>query len=153
MDFATTGSIRLRDREQRKTMSDIAAVDLGGKPWKLSAYKGKVVVLNFWASWCPPCRQETPDLVGLAREFESKGVQVVGISMDDGPEPVHLFVKQFHIPYPVLLPDAGSSLVAAVESLPTTFVIDRNGRVAAVHIGAITKSQLRGELERLLGET
>ena len=111
--------------EGRQTLPDFSLSDLGGKLWKLNDRKGKVVLLNFWATWCPPCRQETPGLVKLAAAYKDKGVEVVGVSMDQGgPAIVQKFVMDYEIPYPILLPTPQSTLPLDISSLPTTLLID-----------------------------
>jgi thiol-disulfide isomerase/thioredoxin len=142
----------LRNPGARNPMPEIATTDLAGKPWKLHDHRGDVVLVNVWATWCPPCREETPGLVRLSTEYRGKGFQVVGVSMDDGPAPVRRFVDQFHVPYAVVMPDRDSPLTAAVESLPTSFLIDRQGRVATVYMGAVSEGTLRGAVDRLLAE-
>jgi cytochrome c biogenesis protein CcmG/thiol:disulfide interchange protein DsbE len=133
---------------------DIHLPDLAGSPWQLSDRRGKVVLVNFWATWCPPCREETPGLVRLYRDYHSKGVDVVGISMDDDPrQAVPPFVRQYGLPYAVLVPDANFQLANDIDSLPTTLLIDRKGRVAKVYVGAVGEDQVEGDLDVLLKET
>jgi thiol-disulfide isomerase/thioredoxin len=134
-------------------MPPIALSDLNGQPWNLRDHRGKVVVVNFWATWCPPCRMETPDLVQVANEYSNKNVSVVGISMDDNPrDAAPPFVSRYRIPYPVLTPDSNFALGNSIESLPTTLLIDRDGRLAKAYMGAITASRLRSDVDRLLAE-
>ncbi len=137
---------------QRKPMPEIAMPDLNGATWNLSARRGRVTLVNFWASWCPPCRQETPGLVRMANDYRSRGFDVAGISMDDSDAPVRRFVQTYHVPYPILLPPANSPLASAIQSLPTTFLIDRQGRVAKVYDGAVGEGELRSDIDRLLAE-
>ena len=133
---------------------DFHLPDLAGSPWQLSDRRGKVVLVNFWATWCPPCREETPGLVRLYRDYRSKGVVVVGISMDDDPrQAVPPFLRQYGVPYTVLVPDSGFNLAGDIESLPTTLLIDRQGRVAKVYVGAVGESEVEEELDVLLKES
>ncbi|MDR3700239.1 MAG: TlpA disulfide reductase family protein [Candidatus Sulfopaludibacter sp.] len=152
MDVSPPATGKLRNPDGRKSMPDIASTDLRGNPWRLSDHKGEAILVNVWASWCPPCREETPGFVRVAKEYEGNGFEVVGVSADEGPAPVRRFVDQFHVPYPVILPGADSPLIAAVESLPTSFLLDRQGRVATVYVGAVSERQLRGDIARLLEE-
>ena len=102
-----------------------------GKPVKLSDYKGKVVVLNFWATWCPPCRDEIPDLVSLQKQYAAQGVVVIGISMDEGGAArVASFAKKYGINYPVVMGDEKTfEAYGGIQVLPTTFIIDRKGNI------------------------
>ena len=112
------------------------------------------MLVNFWATWCPPCRQETPDLVALQKRYGSRGFTVVGISMDtNADEVVPDFVRKFKVNYPTLVPAPGSALADAIDSLPTSFLVDRNGRVANSFIGQISTEELAGQIEALLSET
>jgi len=152
MDSGSAVVSRLRNPVDRKAMPDVASTDLRGHPWRLSDHVGQAVLINVWASWCPPCREETPGFVRVVRDYEGKGFEAVGVSADESPAPVRKFVDQFHVPYPIIMPGADSPLIAAVESLPTSFLIDRKGRVATVYVGAVTERQLRGDIDRLLKE-
>jgi thiol-disulfide isomerase/thioredoxin len=134
-------------------MADLAWADLNGRPWKLADRKGKVVLVNVWASWCPPCRQETPGLVALANAYRDKAFEIVGVSMDDSPDPVRRFVREYQVPYPIVMPSQDSILNRAVEALPTSFLVDGQGRVAKVYTGAVSESQLRADVDRLLAGT
>ncbi len=126
---------------------------LNGGRWSLAEERGKIVVVNFWATWCPPCRMETPGLVSIANRYAAKGVQVVGVSMDDEPQrAVPAFVSRFGIPYPILLPTADSPLASSIESLPTSLLIDRNGRVVRTYLGAVDERTLAKDIDQLLSE-
>jgi cytochrome c biogenesis protein CcmG/thiol:disulfide interchange protein DsbE len=142
----------LRPVAERKPMANIALPDLAGKLWKLSDHRGQVVLVNVWATWCPPCREETPGLIDLAQEYRGKGFEILGVSADDTTEPVRRFVTQYEVPYPVARPGADSPLIAAVESLPTSFLLDRQGRVAAVFIGAVGRRALAQDVTQLMAE-
>ena len=136
----------------RKPMSSLAFTGLDdGKPWNLSDHRGEIVLINVWASWCPPCREETPALVAVANRYRARGVAVVGVSMDDGTASVRQFVRRFQVPYTVVMAPSDSS-ISAVAGLPTSFLLDPSGRVAAVYIGQVTESRLRVDLDRLLAE-
>src|SRR3974390_2633012 len=79
---------------------------LNGADLRLSAYRGKIVLLDFWATWCDPCRDEIPHFVELQDKYGADGLQIIGVSMDDGPEPVRAFYQQFHLNYPVVMGNA-----------------------------------------------
>ena len=133
---------------------DFRLADLAGSRWQLSDRRGKVVLVNFWATWCPPCREETPGLVRLYRDYRPKGVEVVGIAMDDDPrKAVPPFLRQYSVPYTVLVPDSGFQLAGDIDSLPTTLLIDRQGRVAKVYVGAVGEAEVEEELDVLLKES
>lgn len=116
-------------------------------PLALASLQGKVVVVNFWATWCPPCREELPYLISTVKEYEPKGVTLVAISNDDRPgqrEAVKAFLTQFPelTPYAALgVPDVGERY--QVKALPSVYVIDRYGHVSASFQGQATESQLR----------
>ena len=130
---------------------DFSLQDLDGKPLNLSSYRGKVVLLDFWATWCTPCRGEIPHFVEFQNKYGDQGFQAIGISMDDGPKPVREFYQQLKMNYPVAL---GSEKVAeaygGVLGLPVTFVIGRDGRVAAKYVGEVQMSTLQQRIETLL---
>lgn len=138
---------------QRKAMADFTFPTLDGPPWTLSRHRGRVVLLNFWATWCPPCQTETPALVRIARDYGAKGLDVAGVAMDQGGlSNVQSFVAAYHVPYPILLPRPFSPVTGVVRAFPTTFLIDRQGRVANTTVGALDEASFRRELERLLQE-
>ena len=139
---------RLEDDDQQRNEADFTLTDLNGKPWTLKDLKGKVVMLNFWATWCPPCRKEMPDLENLYRQFEPQGLVILGIS-DDEPEKVREFVQKQGTTYPVLL-DPGSKVneLLHIQGIPKTFVYDREGKIVAQSIDMRTKSQFLEMLGR-----
>lgn len=116
---------------------DFTLPQLDGPSLQLSSYRGKVVLLDFWATWCDPCREETPRLVELQQKYAGRGLQIIGVSMDDTPDPVRGFYQQFHMNYPVVMGNAKiGELYGGILGLPIAFVLDREGRIAAKHIGA-----------------
>lgn len=119
-----------------------------GEPFRLSDHRGEVVVLNLWATWCPPCRHEIPDFIGLQDEYRDDGLTVVGVSLDeDGWDAVRPFAEEMGISYAIAVDDGTvDGLYGPTVSLPTTFVIDRDGNVAHYIPGMI----LRDDLEPLL---
>jgi thiol-disulfide isomerase/thioredoxin len=126
--------------------------DLDGKQVKLSDFKRKVVILNFWATWCAPCRVEIPGFLELQKKYGDKGLAVIGVSVDEqGPEVVKEFVKQFQMTYPVVV--GNEKIIEAyggIDGIPTTFVIDREGRIIGKHIGYEDKETLEKEIQSLL---
>ncbi|OHX13593.1 thioredoxin [Chromobacterium sphagni] len=128
--------------------------DLNAKPVTTAAYKGKVTVLNFWATWCGPCREEMPMLNGLRKKLADKGVEVVGVALDNK-EQVAPFVQQLKITYPILLGndetlDLMRSLGNKTGGLPYTLVLDRNGKVAATLTGKLDEKRLENALKKYL---
>jgi cytochrome c biogenesis protein CcmG/thiol:disulfide interchange protein DsbE len=137
----------------RKTIADISVADLQGNAWNLADHRGQVVLLNFWATWCPPCREETPGLVRLANSYRQNGLTVLGISMDDGgPGAVRKFVSDYKIPYPVALPEDRLPLTGTVQALPTTMLIDKRGRLAKIYTGGASETTFRADVDALLRE-
>ncbi|WP_095508732.1 TlpA disulfide reductase family protein [Rubrivirga marina] len=127
---------------------DFALATASGATFRLSEHRGEVVVLNLWATWCPPCRHEIPDFVELYDEYRDDGLTVVGVSLDeDGWDAVRPFAEEMGVTYPVAVDDGTvDGLYGPTVSLPTTFVIDREGNVAHYVPGMI----LRDDLEPLL---
>jgi len=125
--------------------------DLNGRKLELADYKGKVVLLDFWATWCGPCRIEIPGFVQLQERYRAQGLAVIGISLDDGPEPVREFYREYKMNYPVAMGDQKvSELFGGILGLPTTFIIGRDGRVYSKHVGATDISVFEEEIKELL---
>lgn len=114
----------------------IKMMDIDGRPVDTSTFAGQPLVVNFWATWCPPCRAEMPDLEIVHRGFGARGVKVLGLSIDDDPNPVREFRLRVGVTFPLLL-DAGRALSSAlgITSFPTTFLVARDGRVTEVLVG------------------
>lgn len=130
---------------------------LDGSAFDSAAWAGQIVVVNFWGSWCPPCRAETPDLVRIANATRGQGVQFLGVDVRDNRSSARAFVRQYRVPYPSIF-DADNQALLAFRGLPpnavpTTFVLDRRGRIAARALGRITGAQLAAVLATLQGET
>ncbi|MBZ5664626.1 MAG: redoxin domain-containing protein [Acidobacteriia bacterium] len=142
---------KVRNIAQRPVAPEFSLPELTGQTFDLSAYRGKVVLLDFWATWCDPCREEIPHFVELQDKYRDQGLQIVGISMDDGPEPVRDFYQRFHMNYPVAMGNAKiGELYGGVLGLPIAFLIDRDGRIEAKHIGATDRSVFEREIQALL---
>ena len=125
---------------------------LGGERWSLGDQVGKVVVLNFWATWCEPCRTEKPMLNRLAEELAAAGLEVAGISLDEGDTAlVQKFIDEYKIGYTILMADPDSPW-AGIENLPTTILVDKKGRMAERYVGAVPENELRRDVEALLKE-
>lgn len=132
-----------------KPLPELKLPDLNGAEWSLHENRGRVVLINFWATWCAPCREETPMLVNLGKEYKRRGLEIVGIALDEGgTEIIKRFVADYKIDYPVLLPVPGSAL-SRVDPVPTTLLIDAGGRLAKKYVGALSEKILRGDIEKL----
>lgn len=130
---------------------DFSATDLSGQTLQLSNYRGKVVLLNFWATWCAPCRSEIPRFVDLQNKYDKEGLQIVGISLDDDIKLVHGFYQQLRMNYPVVIGDAKlAEQYGRALGLPVSFLIGRNGRIYAKHVGETVISQIEREVKSLL---
>lgn len=122
-----------------------------GKPIKLSDFKGKVVLLNFWATWCAPCRKEIPTLVALQKEHGERGVAVIGVSLDQGdPAAVQSFASRMGITYPVAIGNENVQTSYGVEAIPTTFIVDRAGNIVAVHQGDAPRELIEADITAAL---
>lgn len=126
--------------------------DLEGKPLSPSDYRGKVILLTFWATWCGPCRAEVPDLIALQDRYRDK-LQVIGLSVDDGPPAeVQRFVQARQINYPVaIVPEDLQEKFGGVHGLPTMFLLDTGGRIAQKHVGLPDPQLYELEIRALLG--
>ena len=142
----------VKDSKDRKRAPEFELKDVNGKLVHLSDYKGKVVLLDFWATWCGPCGIEIPWFVEFQRKYKDRGFEVLGVSMDDdGWKSITPFVAEKNINYRILLgDDKTADLYGSVEALPTTFVVDRDGRVASVHVGLASRKDFEDAIEKLL---
>ena len=124
-----------------------------GKSVRLASYKGKLVVLNFWATWCIPCRAEIPALVELQSKYAARGLQIIGISVDDPIEKMKPFVDKYKMNYPALTAlenDAVLDTYGPMVVVPATVLIRRDGRMCTRHIGPVTKEAFEKEIKGLL---
>jgi cytochrome c biogenesis protein CcmG/thiol:disulfide interchange protein DsbE len=114
---------------------DFNLTDIHGKPFRLSDYKGKVIILDFWATWCPPCKAEIPFFIELEKQYGKDGLAVLGAALDD-PGKVKNFYKAHAMNYPVAVADQELSMVyGGIQGIPTTFVIDRDGYIREKFVG------------------
>ena len=136
---AATALLELRDQVLQETGFSLTALD--GKVYNLDALRGHVVLLNFWATWCPPCRKEMPDMQKLYERFKEKGLIVLAVS-DEKRETVEGFLAKQDYTFPILLdPDRKTNTAFYVEGIPKSFLFDRQGRLAAQSIDMRTESQ------------
>ncbi len=135
---------------------ELALVDLDGVPRRTSDYRGQVVVVNFWATWCVPCREEMPMLVSIQNDYAAKGVEVIGASSDEAGkvEAVRRFVRKLGIPFPVWLGATTAEMerLGLGHTLPATIILDRDGEPAGRIIGMAQAEDLRIYLDWLLGD-
>jgi len=126
--------------------------DLDGKPVSTAQLRGKVVIVNFWATWCPPCRAEIPDLIALQNKYKD-GLQVIGVSVDDdaSPEDVKAFATKFGMNYPIVMGSSIAKEYGGIPALPTSFVVSKEGRVVQKHMGMLKPSEIETEVRALLG--
>ena len=151
---STTVRAAVQSDKERKAAPDFALKDVDGKTVHLSDYKGKVVLLDFWATWCAPCKIEIPWFMEFEQQYKDKGFAVLGVSMDDdGWTVVKPYLQQLKINYRIVLGnDKVGDAYGGVDSLPTTLLIDRQGRIASKHIGLSGgKDDFQNDIVRLLG--
>ena len=126
--------------------------DVNGRTVRLSDYQGKVVLINFWATWCPPCRAEMPDLVKLQREHRQKGLQIIGITYPpEQKDRVRRFARSLKVNYPIILGTRQlKARFSSDETLPLTIVIDRDGKVSNIIVGILLREEFDEKIKPLL---
>ena len=129
--------------------------DLSGNKVSLSDFQGKVVILDFWATWCPPCVREIPHFVELYDQYKAQGFAMVGISLDrQGVSVVEAFVQKYKVNYPILMNDGQADRAyGGIRSIPTTFVIDRAGNIRQKYVGYRDKAVFEAGIKTLLAES
>jgi peroxiredoxin len=149
-----TARASLTPEHARKLAPNFILNDASGRPVQLSSYKGKVVILNFWATWCGGCKVEIPWFIDFQQAYSGRGFQVLGVSFDDdGWKLVKPFIAAKGVNYPVMIGDSHTAaLYGGVEALPVSFMIDKSSRIAATHLGVVSKSDYQAEIEKLLTE-
>ncbi|HTS26715.1 MAG TPA: TlpA disulfide reductase family protein [Bryobacteraceae bacterium] len=145
----------LQPAGERKPAPEFALKDSAGKTAALKKYRGKVVLLDFWATWCHGCKEEIPWFAEFAKTYRKRGLEVVGVSMDEGGWAVlKPFLAENHVPYRMLLGDEETAKrYGAADNLPDTFLIDRKGRVAAAYVaGLVDKDDVEKNLKAMLAQ-
>jgi cytochrome c biogenesis protein CcmG/thiol:disulfide interchange protein DsbE len=151
--FGTRQSGGIRPASERREVPELVMAQLDGGTWRMSEHRGQVLLVNYWATWCGPCWEETPGLIRLSRELGPKGLAVVGVAIDEGKaDKVEKFVKDFGVPYPVVRPERLSQMEYGMEGVPTTVLVDRQGRVAKTYVGAVRQADFATDVETLLAE-
>lgn len=141
------------DAKAKPANLDFVVKDMNGADVKLADYKGKVILLNFWATWCGPCKIEIPAFVELQEKYGEQGVQFLGFSVDDPVDKLKPFVEEYRINYPVLVGEGREDVQDAfgpIWGIPVTIMIGRDGSICKRHMGLATKEQFEHELQSLL---
>jgi cytochrome c biogenesis protein CcmG/thiol:disulfide interchange protein DsbE len=134
-----------------KTAPEFVRIDFAGRPVDLAGLRGRVVLLNFWATWCAPCRVEIPRFIGWQAKYAADGLQIIGVSMDDDSAPVASLVRKRGVNYPVVMGDAEIGLLyGGVLGLPVTYLIDRQGIVRARYKGEADLGAMKAAIQKLL---
>ena len=141
------------DDDARPAPLDFTIADMDGNEVNLAELRGKVILLNFWATWCGPCKIEIPGFIELQDEYGDQGFQVLGLSVDDTPEQIRPFAEEFGVNYPMLVGlgrDDFQEAYGPIWGLPISFWIDRRGTLCRTHMGIATKAEFEQELKSLL---
>ena len=145
-----------------KSAPQFSLEDLSGRKVSLADYKGKAVLINFWATWCGPCKVETPWLVDLRNQYAPKGFEILGVSTDDidrsdlkafgqQKQEISDFVQKMHMPYPVLIDgDSLSKPYGGLDAMPTSFFVDRSGKIVAATMGISSKDDIEANIQKTL---
>ncbi len=143
---------KAKQATNQKAAPDFTLKDANGSAVKLSDYRGKVVLLNFWATWCGPCKIEIPWFMEFEQQYKNRGFEVLGVAMDDdGWAAVKPYIAEHKMNYRVVLGnDEVANSYGGIDSLPTTFVINREGEIVDTHVGLIGKDDYTSEIKRLL---
>lgn len=143
----------LQPTDQRKAAPEFSLEDGAGKTATLKDYRGKVVVLDFWATWCHGCKEEIPWFAEFERNYGAQGAAVVGVSMDEeGWKVVKPFILEAEVPYRIVLGNDSTAQKYGIQAMPDTFLIDRRGKIAAAYTGMINKDEVDKNIRTLIAE-
>lgn len=150
MIFLLSGCGKLSDKTTQKS-PDFTLESLDGERITLSSFAGQIVVLNFWATWCPPCREEMPDFQATYEKYKDRGVVFLGIDIAENRAEVESFIRDYGITYTILL-DFSSEVanLYGINAIPTTYILDIDGTVLFSQVGALSADQLSAQIERAL---
>ena len=147
------GSATAPDPGLRAAAPEFSLTDANGAAVRLADYRGRVVMLNFWATWCTGCKVELPWLSEFQQRYESRGLVSIGLSLDDeGWSAIRPYLAEHPVAFPVVAADWNVAGEYAVAGLPLTLLVDRQGRIAASHLGLIDRDAWEAEIQRVLGE-
>jgi peroxiredoxin len=143
----------LQPASGRKVAPEFSLVDSSGKTMTVRDYRGRIVLLDFWATWCHGCAQEIPWFSEFHRKYGAKGLAVVGVSLDsEGWNVVKPFMKSVDLPYRVVLGDDGVAKKYGIGNMPDTFLIDREGKIAAAYVGLVDKHDVEANIQKMLSQ-
>src|SRR6266568_5040927 len=143
----------LQPADERKPAPEFALKDSSDNTVSLKDYRGKVILLDFWATWCGGCKEEIPWFSEFERKYGAKGFIVVGVSLDeDGWKVVKPFVKKADVPYRIILGDDATAKKYGIENMPDAFLIDRQGRIAAKYVGLVDKDDVESNVRAMLSQ-
>lgn len=147
-------SAPLYPAQNKAEAKDFTVELVDGEPFQLSQQKDKVVLLNIWATWCAPCREETPELVDLYSEYHDQGLEILGVSIDEqGRSVVDPFLEKYEVNYPVVIDDGTiMDKYGPTMGIPTTYIIDKEGSLRYFAVGAVTIKELEPRIQDLLKE-
>ncbi len=140
--------------QKQAEASDFQMTRVNGEPFKLSDHRGQVVLLNIWATWCPPCHDETPDFVDLYDKYKDRGLLVLGVSVDkQGESVVKPFMEKYNVNYPMVIDDGTiMDKYGPTMGMPTTYIIGRGGNLEYFAVGALTKKEIEPRIQKLLNK-
>lgn len=150
--FASPAQIKRASKPVEKPLPNLSLNAIDGQKWSLYENRGRIVLLNFWATWCAPCRAEVPYLVRLSSKYKASGLEVVGIAVDsENTGQINNFIKEFKVDYPILLAVPGSVL-SQQKAVPMSLLVDEKGVLAKKYVGAIKESVFEKDIKGLLSK-
>ena len=150
---AQAANVRLQAVNERKVAPELGLQDSIGKQANLKDYRGKVVVLDFWATWCHGCKEEIPWFAEFQRKYGDKGLTVIGVSLDDeGWKVVKPFIEAAAVPYRIVLGNNSTAKAYGIGNMPDTFLIDQEGRIAATYVGMVDRNGIEQNIQKLLAQ-